>query len=138
MMDNIQLILTIAIPIYSLVVILLGVWLGHKITMKAFSHVQPSTKEMTRMASQGSVTQEKDWFNEATEEPPVELSAEEDAELREKFKKTGLPMELFESYQKTGRHPSDFFGYDTMYNTGVEEEIDKAYDISDLKPREAA
>lgn len=137
-MEPMQNILIFAIPIYSLVTVLLGVWLGHKITMKAFSHVQPSTKEMTKMANHGSVTQEKDWFDEATDEQPPEVTPEEDAALREKFKETGLPMELFESYQKTGRHPSDFFGYDTMYNTGVEEEIDKSYDISDLKPKEAA
>lgn len=122
-MDNIDLILTIAIPIYSLVVILLGVWLGHVVTMKAFAHVQPSVKEMTKMT--GSVTNEPDYFDEAMKDQP-DISDDDKETLRAQFEKTGLPMEIFDSYEKQGRSPSDFFGYDTEYpQGGVEEELEK-------------
>ena len=125
-MDKLQPILTIAIPIYSLVVILLGVWLGHKLTMKAFAHVQPSTKEMTKMMDQGSVTQEKDWFDEAMKDKPEEMDDEQMETLKEKFEKTGLPMEIFDSYYKSDRNPQEFFGYDVPYGKqSVEEEIEK-------------
>lgn len=131
-MENIQLILTIAIPIYSLIVILLGVWLGHKLTMKAFSHVQPSTKDMAKAMREGTVTTEEDPFDKAYEEPPYEMSADEEGNLKKLFKEAGIPDAIFESYQKSGRSPQEFLGYDVPYaDSGVEEELEKEEDDGD-------
>lgn len=124
-MEDIQLILTIAIPIYSFLVIFFGIWLGHKLTIKAFSHVQPSTKEMAKM-SKGTVTTEPDWFDEALKDQPPDMTPEKESAIRKLFKKTGLPESIFDSYKKSGRDPQEFFGYDVPYNKqSVEEEIDK-------------
>ena len=125
-MDSLQPILTVAIPIYSLIVILLGVWLGHKLTMKAFSHVQPSTKEMAKAMRQGTVTTEEDPFEKAYEDPPFEMSSDEESKLKKVFKEAGIPDSIFESYKKSGRDPSSFLGYDVPYaDSGVEEELEK-------------
>lgn len=115
-MDKLQLILTVAIPIYSLIVILSGVWLGHKLTMKSFSHIQPSTKDMAAAMQQDTVTQEKDWFDEAMKDKPEEMDDDQMESLRDKFEKTGLPMEVFDSYYKSDKDPRDFFGYDVPAN----------------------
>lgn len=94
--------------------------------MKAFSHVQPSTKEMTKMMGQGNVTTDPDYIDEATEGGSQGLSDDEEAHWRGKFKDAGVPMELFDSYNKAGRHPQEFFGYDVPYpDQGVEEEIER-------------
>ena len=124
-MENLELILTIAIPIYSLIVILAGVYLGHWLTLKAFAHVQPSMKDMAK-AGKGSVMQEPDWFEDAMKDQPEELSPEEESRLKKEFEKTGLPDSVWESYKKSGRNPSDFYGYDTEFPQGdVEEELEK-------------
>lgn len=123
---NLQIILTIAIPLYSLIVILLGVWLGHRLTLKAFAHVQPSTADMAKAMGKGTVTQEKDWVDEAYKEQPEELGADEEAALRKKFEEAGIPSEIWDSYRRAGRHPQEFLGYDVPYNKGgVEEELEK-------------
>lgn len=125
-MENLELILTIAIPIYSLIVILAGVYLGHWLTLKAFAHVQPSMKEMAKSQG-GSVSTEKDWFEEAMKDTPEELSKSEEEKIKAEFKKTGLPESLLDSYKKRGKSPADFYGYDTEYpQGGVEEELEKA------------
>ena len=125
-MDKLQLILTIAIPIYSLIVILLGVWLGHKLTMKAFSHVQPSTKDIVAAQQQVSVTNEPDWYDESQKDKPERPDDEQMESLTEKFEKTGLPMEIFDSYYKSDRNPQEFFGYDVPYGKqSVEEDIER-------------
>lgn len=125
-MDNIQIILTVAIPIYSLFVILAGVWLGHKLTMKAFAHVQPSVKDMIQKAKTGSVSQEDDWFEEAMKDPGVELSEEQESDLEVRFKESGIPDEILESYKRAKRNPADFFGYDTLFPQGsVDEEFER-------------
>lgn len=114
-MQNIQLILTIAIPIYSLITILLGVWIGHKLTMKAFSHVQPSPKEMSKMY-QGSASTEEDYFDEAMKEPAPEMTPKKESYMKRAFSKLGIPNTIWDSYKKSGKDPANFLGYgDNVY-----------------------
>jgi len=98
---------------YSFTAVIFGVWLGHKLTMKAFAHVQPSAKDMMRPG--GSVTQDSDYFEDALKEPAAEVTTAEETVLREAFEKTGLPEDVWDSYKKSGRHPKEFFGYDVPY-----------------------
>ena len=93
--------------------------------MKAFSHVQPSTKEMTKMMEHGSVTTEPDYIDEAMKDQAPEMDTAEEEVLRAAFEKTGLSEDVWNSYKKTGRSPQEFFGYDVPYSEGgVEEELD--------------
>ena len=56
--------------------VLVGVYLGHFLTMKAFSHVQPSTKDVMK-SMKGNVQVEPDPWAEPKEEQeePVLTSA---------------------------------------------------------------
>ena len=124
-MNNLQIILMIAVPLYTLFAICFGVWLGHKLTLKAFAHVQPSMKDMAKQM-EGTVTTEPDWVDEAYKEPIPDVDEDAMETLRKEFEKTGLPEEVWNSYAKSGRHPQEFFGYDIDYaHQGVEEELDK-------------
>ncbi len=121
-----MIILMIAVPLYTLFAICFGVWLGHKLTLKAFAHVQPSTADMAKSMQMGTVTTEPDYIDEAYEEPPVELSSDEESALRKKFKEQGIPDEIWEHYKRVGKHPKEFLGYDVPYaEQGVEEELEK-------------
>jgi len=83
--------------------ILVGVWIGHKLTLKAFAHVQPSAREMVKL-QQNSVTTEPDPWEEAIEDK-VEDGGK-DPEMDKQFKDSGLPRNIID--------PNKFFGVDTM------------------------
>lgn len=124
-MEKIQFILGIIVGIYLFLVIPISVWIGHKITMKAFSHVQPSPKEMAKY-SKGTVSVDPDYFEEAMKEPVSEISSEKESAIKKLWKKTGLPDFIWDSYKKNGRHPQEFFGHPNPDNDGSEiNEVEK-------------
>lgn len=122
---KLETILTIAIPIYSFFAVLIGVWIGHKLTLKAFAHVQPSTKEMAKI-TQSRVSVEPDWVDEAYEDLPVEKTPEEESKIKQLFKKKKIPNAIYDAYIRAKKDPANFLGFDTLYPKGdVEEEIKK-------------
>ena len=88
--------------------------------MRAFSHVQPSTKDMAK-AMKGSVTTEKDWIEEAYANDPSK-----DPMYEEMFEKTGLPRDVLgdmtptEFFKGKEIDPNEFYG-DFSEITGQQE-----------------
>jgi hypothetical protein len=81
------------------IAVLAGVYLGHFLTMKAFSHVQPSTKDVMLQIKGGVQTEPDPWAEPKEEiEEPVLTSASSPEEILEEIKR------------KTGVKPEDMYG----------------------------
>lgn len=81
------------------IAVLAGVYLGHYLTMKAFSHVQPSTKDVMLQIKGGVQTEPDPWAEprETNDEPTI-TSASSPEEILEEIKR------------KTGVKPEDMYG----------------------------
>ena len=77
--------------------LLLGVIIGHWLTLRSIGHLQPSYKQQMKQMKETVSVEPDPWNNE---EEPVEP----DAKLEEMFAKTGLPRDKI--------NPRSFFGYD--------------------------
>lgn len=99
--------------IYDIIVILLipvSAYLGHFITMKTFSHVQPSTKDLIEeQKSVKNVSIEPDpWAEEGIEERKEPGIASYGSILEKLEKETGIKIS----------NPNDFVGFEAGEPTG--------------------
>ena len=85
-------------------ILFIGVFIGHWLTLRSFGHLQPSAKDMAKQM-EGTTSFEPDPWADTAE--PIEP----DAKLEEMFEKTGLPRESID--------PTKFFGHDV----GEEKEV---------------
>ena len=82
--------------------VLIGVYIGHTLTLKGVAHVQPSGLQMADyMKVHSGVTEEQDPWADVPE--PDTRSTEE--KVAEKFKETGLPEELVDPMKFYGVEP---------------------------------
>ena len=82
--------------------VIAGVLLGHYLTMKAFAHVQPSTKDLIKEQREKTVTVEPDpWADEGIEEMKIQGASESKDIWEHLEKQTGI---------KVG-NPNDFVGF---------------------------
>jgi hypothetical protein len=107
-------ILLSALAVVALV--MLGVWIGHKLTLKSFAHVQPSVKELSLLKA--NTVKEDDPWDEAMKENPEDQP--ENETLNRIFNKTGLPKWLNKK-----KFFSGYYGPDTEDIINTEEMREK-------------
>ena len=86
----------IILQLVPFIALLLGVLIGHYLTLRSFAYVQPSVKEMNKMSPVVASTEADPWADN-----PQETDDKAHTKfMDEQFEATGLPPELKDKFIK--------------------------------------